>query len=59
MWLRDFLKRDAPNARVLTYGYISNLTGDSTSISNLGDLSKRFMVDLVHVRDVTKVRFQP
>lgn len=37
MWLRDYLPRQLPGARVFTYGYGAHLVG-SNSIQGLGDL---------------------
>lgn len=46
MWLRDYLPKDAPNARILTYGYQSA----SDSISILEDHSSKFVHKLVDMR---------
>jgi hypothetical protein len=48
MWLRDFLKEDLPNCRVLLYGYDSKLGNRSTdSILSFGDT---FLANLDGVR---------
>ncbi|KAK8198215.1 uncharacterized protein BKA78DRAFT_307746 [Phyllosticta capitalensis] len=49
MWLRDYLKYQAPNARILTYGYSSELQNGSLSI--LYDYTISFVNALVSMRD--------
>ena len=34
MWLRDFLPREFPNARIMTYGYDSNLKESDANITD-------------------------
>ncbi|KAI0968538.1 ankyrin repeat-containing domain protein, partial [Xylaria arbuscula] len=51
MWLRDYVPEFASNARVLTYGYDSHITGPNTSISKLSDLSQTFVQMLIDMRD--------
>ena len=53
MWLRDYLPKDAPNARILTYGYQSALQSDS--ISFLEDHTNKFVHKLVDMRDASEV----
>ncbi|KAL1618730.1 hypothetical protein SLS56_010460 [Neofusicoccum ribis] len=49
MWLRDYLPKDAPNARILTWEYQSNLQADeSTSI--LADFTNTFFQRLIYMR---------
>lgn len=56
MWLRDYLPQaHAYNARILTYGYSSHITGDETSMATLGDLSSSFLGHLINMRDDNKV----
>jgi hypothetical protein len=55
MWLRDYLKSSAANARILTYGYDSGLK-DSTSFSILQDHANTFFHALVNMREVGQVR---
>lgn len=43
MWLRDFLPRDIPQARILLYGYDSRIV-NSQSRSILADFSSNFIV---------------
>ncbi|CAD6592661.1 MAG: hypothetical protein ASARMPREDX12_006341 [Alectoria sarmentosa] len=43
MWLRDFLPRDIPQARILLYGYDSHIV-NSQSRSILADFSSNFIV---------------
>jgi hypothetical protein len=54
MWLRDYLPEDVPNARILTYGYDSQLSGKSLASSTLQDLADEFMMNLLDMRDRTK-----
>ena len=56
MWLRDYLPKDAPNARILTYGYQSALQSDS--ISFLEDHTNKFVHKLVDMRDASEVSRQ-
>lgn len=53
MWLRDYLPKDAPNARILTYGYQSALQSDSISV--LEDHTNKFVHKLVDMRDASEV----
>jgi hypothetical protein len=51
MWLRDFLSKDIPNLRVMTYGYKSNLVGDITDdFQTLLDYTK----DLIHALETVR-----
>jgi hypothetical protein len=45
MWLQDLLPQDLPNARVMTYGYNSNIVEDA-SISSIRDFAKGLLNDL-------------
>jgi len=54
MWLRDYLPRDAPNARILTYGYYSKLQG-GTSVNILQDHTNKFVHSLVDMREEGQV----
>jgi hypothetical protein len=56
MWLRDYLPKDAPNARILTYGYQSKLQA-SDSVSLLQDHTNKFVDRLITTRESAKVRF--
>lgn len=56
MWLRDYLPRDAPNARILTYGYYSQLQG-SDSVNILQDHTNKFVHSLIDMREEGQVRF--
>jgi hypothetical protein len=56
MWLRDYLPRDAPNARILTYGYHSKLQG-SDSVSILQDHTNKFVHSLIDMREEGQVNF--
>ncbi|GME51663.1 hypothetical protein M1813_007436 [Neofusicoccum parvum] len=58
MWLRDYLPKDAPNARILTWGYQSNLQADeSTSI--LADFTNTFFQRLIYMREGAKCESRP
>lgn len=54
MWLRDYLPRDISNARVLIYGYPSQLHGN-TSRSILSDYSTNMIHRLLTMREMAKV----
>ena len=54
MWLRDYLPRDVPNARVLIYGYPSQLQGN-ISRSIISDYSNSFTHRLLTMRASAKV----
>ena len=54
MWLRDFLPRDAPNARILIYGYPSRVQ-NSDSRSILGDFANTFVNSLIVMREDAEV----
>ena len=54
MWLRDYLPKDVPNARVLTYGYPSQLQGNM-SRSILSDYSDSFARQLLDMRASARV----
>ena len=58
MWLRDFLPQDLPRARILLYGYDSNLAG-SQSKNILADLSNNFVVKLHTMRNLSRSEFRP
>ena len=58
MWLRDFLPNDLPRARILLYGYDSNLAG-SQSRNILADLSNNFVVKLHTMRSLSKSENRP
>ena len=49
MWLRDFLPGDVPNARVLLYGYDTNLTS-VTWKKSIHDLAMMFLEAVKAVR---------
>ena len=55
MWLRDYLPKDAPNARILTYGYPSKLQ-PSNSVSILQDHTNTFVHRLIDMRESAQVR---
>ena len=58
MWLRDFLSEDLPRARILLYGYDSNLAG-SQSKNILTDLSSNFVVKLHTMRSLSRSELRP
>ncbi|KAL8732870.1 MAG: hypothetical protein Q9166_002471 [cf. Caloplaca sp. 2 TL-2023] len=55
MWLRDYLPRDISNARILTYGYPSQLQGNN-SRGIFSDHSTNFIHRLLEMRESAKVR---
>ncbi|CVK92445.1 uncharacterized protein FMAN_07341 [Fusarium mangiferae] len=57
IWLRDFLPKDAPNIRVLLYGYDTALSG-SLSKQSIGDLGGALLEQIVafRARDGTSCR---
>lgn len=58
MWLRDFLHDDLPKARILLYGYDSNLAG-SQSRNILADLSNNFVIKLHTMRSLSRSEDRP
>lgn len=58
MWLRDFLPNDLPRARILLYGYDSNLAG-SQSRNILADLSNNFVIKLHTMRSLSRSEDRP
>ena len=49
MWLRDALPSDMPNARVMTFGYISRLQG-SSSFAGINDYAKFLLAEVKAAR---------
>ena len=58
MWLRDFLPNDLPKARVLLYGYNSNLAG-SQSNNIISDFTKNFVVKFHTMRSLSRSENRP
>jgi hypothetical protein len=58
MWLRDYLPKDAPNARILTYGYPSMLQ-EGSSFSILQDHTSTFLHRLIDMRETAQVSYRP
>lgn len=56
MWLRDFLPEKIPNARILTYGFNSNVLGAKTSKSGLQDHAYDLLQRIVDLRTTDEVR---
>ena len=54
MWLRDYLPKDVAKARVLIYGYPSQLQG-SASNGILADHSNNFIHRLLSMRESARV----
>jgi hypothetical protein len=51
MWLRDYLPKDIQNrARVLIYGYESQLQGASVAKSIISDYGNSFIQNLMDIR---------
>ncbi|KAH8426564.1 uncharacterized protein LDX57_004300 [Aspergillus melleus] len=59
MWLRDFLPSSIPNARVLVYGYRSQVQGNNQSTSILTHHADTFMNDLLTMRDNPECQNRP
>lgn len=57
MWLRDDIPRDAPSARIMSYGYLSNLQ-DGTTCNSIQDHSLKFLRGLIDLREECQVRAQ-
>ncbi len=52
MWLRDYLPKDIQDrARILIYGYESQLDGAKTAKSILSDFGSAFIQNLMDIRD--------
>lgn len=52
MWLRDYLPRDIQNrARILIYGYESQLHGANTAKNIISDYGNSFTQSLMDLRD--------
>jgi hypothetical protein len=49
MWLRDALPLDFPNARILIYGYDTQVV-QSSSFQNLIDLGRALQIDMNGIR---------
>jgi hypothetical protein len=58
MWLRDFLPKSIPNARILIYGYDTKLPGSQSEASIL-ELSRRFLESIKTTRRGQAVRSHP
>ncbi|KAH0606842.1 uncharacterized protein H6S33_003676 [Morchella sextelata] len=54
MWLQDFLPNDIKNIRVLTYGYNSNLIGNTVD-DTLQDQRSNLFIQLLNVRNTAEV----
>ena len=54
MWLRDYLPKDVANARVLIYGYPTQLQG-SASGGILADHANNFIHRLLSMRELARV----
>ncbi|KAK3632633.1 hypothetical protein LTR56_016241 [Elasticomyces elasticus] len=60
MWLRDYLPHDIQRrARVLVYGYSSQVQGHDTPTSILADHGNRFVNDLLRIRTHAACRDRP
>ncbi|KAK1533432.1 hypothetical protein CPAR01_10140 [Colletotrichum paranaense] len=55
MWLRDALPSDFPNARILIYGYDTQLV-QSRSFQNLSDLGRALQIDLRGIRTIVRMK---
>ena len=50
MWLRDFLPKSIPTARIITYGYDTKLPGSQSTASIL-ELSKKLLESVKVIRN--------
>lgn len=50
MWLRDFLPKEIPKARILSYGYDTKLPGSQSTASML-ELSRKLLESVKTVRN--------
>jgi hypothetical protein len=53
LWLRDYLPKDLPTARIYSYGYISGVAFTRTE-SDIGDFATDLLGELKRVRRQTK-----
>ena len=58
MWLKDFLPRDVKGIRVMSYGYNSNLVGDTVDDGFL-DYRRHFIHMLMNSRSSAEVGHFP
>ncbi|TGZ77414.1 hypothetical protein EX30DRAFT_297530, partial [Ascodesmis nigricans] len=58
VWLRDFLPRDIPTCRILTFGYESTVQ-HSVSVNRFQHYGKQLLERLREVRDHDDVRDRP
>jgi hypothetical protein len=56
VWLRDFLPKDIPTARVLVYGYDTTITEGDVKYS-ITDLAMSFLDSVRAFRTATKVGY--
>ncbi len=54
LWLRDFLPKDLPNTRILTYGYDTAIN-DKDAKYSITDLAKAFLGSYKAFREDTQV----
>ena len=54
-WLKDFLPKKVPNARIYTFGYDARTHGTSLSANYLFDHATALISDLVLERKMTDV----
>lgn len=59
MWLRDHLPEQAPNSRVMVYGYNAKVFGDAVSTARLGNFAETFLEKLRHIRQRDVSKFVP
>ena len=56
-WLKDFLPRDVPNARVMTFGYNADAAFGNTT-AEIVDHAKSLLSSLVDRREEDDVRYR-
>jgi hypothetical protein len=58
MWLRDFLPKDFPQSRIMTYGYNANVF-TNTSTAKIADFRQALLLSLERVRRTEEEKARP
>ncbi|KAK6601697.1 ankyrin repeat-containing protein [Botrytis cinerea] len=58
IWIRDFLPKDLPSARILAYGYDTSIL-DKNAKHSISDLAKAFLSSVRAFRSATKASQRP
>jgi hypothetical protein len=56
MWLRDFLSKDLPQCRTMTYGYNSKLS--SHGVDTILDYGRELMEEIKKIRNTKEVMYR-